>query len=109
MCWIFQHLGWIPSTNTLNNNSILIASILESKKEKEKFNYKLSQAAIEGWFPHQLWGKMNQNWAGLSQLLNDAGAKRKISLYVDSNLADLNPPWRVADKIKLAAIMGAYM
>jgi hypothetical protein len=38
MCRIFQRLGWIPSNNTLNNNSILIASILESKKDKEKFD-----------------------------------------------------------------------
>ena len=51
---------------------------------------------------------MNQTWAGLGQLLNDAGAKRKIALYVDSKVADLHSPWRVADKVKLAAIMSAY-
>jgi endonuclease III len=108
MCRIFQRLGWIPSNNTLDNNSISIASILETKKDREKFDYELSRAAIEGWFPRQLWGEMNQTWAGLGQLLNDAGAKRKIALYVDSKVADLHSPWRVADKVKLAAIMSAY-
>jgi hypothetical protein len=51
---------------------------------------------------------MNQTWAGLGQLLNNAAAKRKIALYADSKVANLNSPRRVADKIKLAAIMGAY-
>jgi hypothetical protein len=83
MCQIFQRLGWIPSNNTLNNNSILIASILESKKDKEKFDYKLSWAAIEGWFPCQLWGEMNQEtWAGLGQLLNNAGAKQLLIILL---------------------------
>jgi endonuclease III len=106
MCRIFRHLGWIPGANL--NNSVSIASILESKKEKEMFDYELSRAAIEGWFPRHLWGEMNQTWAGLGQLLNDATSKRSIALYVDSKVADLNSAWRVADKLKLAAIMGAY-
>jgi endonuclease III len=108
MCRIFQRLGWIPNMDTLANNSISIASILEAKKEKEKFDYELSRAAIEGWFPSQLWGEMNQTWAGLGQLLNDATAKRKIAHYVDSKVADISSPWRLADKVKFAAIMGAY-
>jgi hypothetical protein len=41
MCRIFQRLGWIPNMDTLANNSISIASILEAKKEKEKFDYEL--------------------------------------------------------------------
>jgi endonuclease III len=106
MCRIFRHLGWIPGANL--NNSVSIASILESKKEKEMFDYELSRAAIEGWFPRHLWGEMNQTWAGLGQLLNDVTSKRSIALYVDSKVADLNSAWRVADKLKLAAIMGAY-
>jgi hypothetical protein len=51
---------------------------------------------------------MNQTWAGLGQLLNDATAKRKIAHYVDSKVADISSPWPLADKIKFAAIMGAY-
>lgn len=54
--------AWLDSEHkhTLQLKSISFASILEAKIDKEKFNYEVSQAAIEGWFPHQLWGKMNQ-------------------------------------------------
>jgi hypothetical protein len=107
MCQIFKALGWIPSLGYQPNGSLSITSILDGKKEKEKFNYEFSRAAIKGWFPCRFWGAMNQTWAGLGQLLNDA-AKRKIASYVDQKVADMDSPWRVANKIKFAAIMGAY-
>jgi hypothetical protein len=108
MCRIFQRLGWIPTTTTVSNTSLSISSILATKKEKEKYDYELSRASIEGWFPRALWGEMNQTWAGLGQLLNDAEAKKKIASYVDAKVADDHSPWRVADKLKLAAIFAAY-
>jgi endonuclease III len=108
MCRIFQRLGWIPTSTTVTHTSISIASILESKKEKEKFDYELSRASIEGWFPKPLWGEMNQTWAGLGQLLNDKEAKRKMASYVDAKVADHDSPWRVSDKLKLATIISAY-
>jgi hypothetical protein len=108
MCRMFQGLGWIPTTTSVTTTSLSIASILEAKKEKEKFDYELSRASIEGWFPKHLWGEMNQTWAGLGQLLNDKEAKRKMASYVDAQVADHHSPWRVADKLKLATIMSAY-
>ena len=106
MCRIFKALGWIPRFGL--TGPVSITSILDGKKEKEHFDYELSRAAVEGWFPRPFWGRMNQTWAGLSQLLNVAEAKRQIATYVDAKVADIDSPWRVADKIKFAAIMSAY-
>jgi endonuclease III len=103
MCRIFAKLGWIPKANT----DYTVVNFISNHK-KEQHNYELCRASIEGWFPREFWGTLNQTWAGLGQLLNDPDAKQRIASYIDENVADYTSNWRVADKKKFFSIMEAY-
>ena len=104
MCRIFSRLGWIPATVEADT----VVSFISHNK-KELHNYELCRACMEGWFPLQFWGTLNQTcWAGLGQLLNDSVSKQKIAQYIDEQVADYNSPWRVTDKKKCVSIMAAY-
>lgn len=55
---IYSHLGWTSEMAT--------------------YNCEKSTREIESWFPHKYWGEMNEIYAGLGQLLQDANHRLSV-------------------------------
>jgi endonuclease III len=110
MCRIFKVLDWIPSFSEKESASASCLAMLEQGgKEKEKYDYELARAAMEGWFPPSYWIKLNQTWAGLGQLLKDRKSRVVMAEYVDNETLNFNSPWRVGDKNNFLKILRLYM
>jgi hypothetical protein len=58
------------------------------KKGKTDNEYEVAPACIKGWFPKTAWGKLDQTWAGLGQLLNKKEERIKIAEFVDLQSMD---------------------
>jgi endonuclease III len=117
MCRMFTILGWIPTLNELGSlpSSVSCRDMLENKKnkkgneEKEKFDYELARAAMEGWFPQGFWNELNQTWAGLGQLLNDEGSRSLVCKLVDEETVSFDSPWREGDRTDFQKLLGRYL
>jgi endonuclease III len=108
MCRIFTLLNWIPSFVEEESSSCL--DMLEAKKTGgEKYNYELARAAMEGWFPSSVWAELNQTWAGLGQLLNDAESRVVMCDFVDKATSNFDSPWRLGDKASFRSILSEYL
>jgi hypothetical protein len=86
---IFRLLGWIPNEEG-NNCSFLC------------------QASIEGWFPKEKWGELNQVYAGLGQLFRDQVNGRKFLIHAWNKCEDPSHPLTYQDFVQLEKIARAY-
>ena len=100
MVRIFAVLGWMPAPS----------SCLEcwERRKSEIGMYEFARAAIEGWFPPDLWGELNQTWAGLGQIFGNAQATTEMAEWIDKEQLSHTTDFRQSDADKLTLIHGVY-
>jgi hypothetical protein len=60
------------------DESLVKREMEKDRKGKTANKYEVARASIEGWFPKIAWGKLNQTWDGLGQLLNKKEDRKKF-------------------------------
>jgi hypothetical protein len=86
---IFRSLGWIP--NETGNDCAF-----------------LCQTSIEGWFPKDQCGELNQVYAGLGQLFRDQQAGRDFLVHAWNKSEDPVHPFTYPDYLQLERIAREY-
>jgi hypothetical protein len=82
---IFRSLGWVPN-EAVNNCTIL------------------ARACIEGWFPPEKWGELNQQYAGLGQLLRNKDTAVAFMKHAWKHSEDPDHPFTNEDYVRLEEI-----
>ena len=83
---IFHSLGWVPPEESSTKCTML------------------ARATMEGWFPKEQWGQLNQQYAGLGQLLRDKGTAINFLKHAWNKSEDPNHPFTIEDYLRLEAI-----
>ena len=86
---IFRSLGWIP--NEVGNDCPMLA-----------------RASIEGWFPKQFWGELNQVYAGLGQIFRDKQTGKNFMEHAWDKNEDPNHILTYEDYLRLERIAQVY-
>ena len=82
---IFRSLGWVPDEP--GHKCILLA-----------------RACIEGWFPKEMWGELNHQYAGLGQLLRNKDTAMAFMEHAWKHSEDPNHPFANEDYVRLETI-----
>jgi hypothetical protein len=104
LCRVFSVLGWAPHPTGFIPETACTAL----KSKEPNYDYAFCRGAIEGWFPRELWGSLNVTWAGLGQLMADKGARRRITEYIDDEVADWKSSWRTGDREQMIKGLKVY-
>ena len=82
---IFRTLGWVPYEAGFKCTI-------------------LARACIEGWFPHAQWGELNQQYAGLGQLLRNHDTALAFMQHAWNKSEDPSHPFTNEDYVRLEEI-----
>ena len=63
---------------------------------------------MEGWFPQEKWGQLNQQYAGLGQLLRDKMSAVEFLKHAWEQSEDPNHPFTNEDYARLEGIAECY-
>jgi hypothetical protein len=58
--------------------------------------------------PKGAWGSLNVTWAGLGQLMAGEGTGRRITEYIDNEVADWKSSWRTGDREQMIKVLKVY-
>jgi len=83
---IFRSLGWVPKEDS-GSKCIMLA-----------------RAIVEGWFPKNKWGELNQQYAGLGQLLRNKKTAGKFLQHAWEKSENPNHPFTNEDFMQLEEI-----
>jgi hypothetical protein len=68
----------------------------------------LCQASLEGWFPKDQWGELNQVWSGLGQIFRDKSTGPSFLRSSFLKAEDPLHPFTFADYLRLEKIARIY-
>jgi hypothetical protein len=55
------------------------------------------------------WAELNQTWADLGQLINDAERRVVMCDFVDKATSNFDSAWRLGDKASFCAILSQHL
>ena len=85
LLYIFRSLGWVPDEHGSKSSM-------------------LARVCIEGWFPKEQWGELNQQYAGLGQLLRNKDTATAFMKHAWDQSEDPKHPFTNEDYIRLEKI-----
>ena len=80
---IFRLLGWVPNEESGSKCTML------------------ARAIVEGWFPKQKWGELNQQYAGIGQLFRNKNTASKFLQHAWEKLKNPNYPFTNGEEIAI--------